>query len=141
MSKYLSLDYGTKRIGVALSDEDGIFAFSQDNIENRNKDYAISKIEKIIKENNVNLIIIGIPLGLDNKPTQMSKKVQSFTELLYNRTGVKIVNWNETLTSEFAKKNLMNLPKRKRNIDSEAARIMLQEYLDFKKETLNHPID
>jgi len=79
-------------------------------------------------------LLIGYPLGIDLKPTQMSIEVDKFISELEIEIKLKIIKWNEVGTSKIAQSNLRAKGNKKGNIDSESARIILQEYLDFKTE-------
>ncbi len=126
----LSIDFGLKRIGLALSDESETFAFSFDTIINKDEDKVFSYLKKIIEENSVDEIIIGLPLNSDETDTKMSLVIRKFSKKLFNLTQKKVTLWNEIFTSEIAKKNIQGFKKGKKYIDSEAARVILQEYLD-----------
>jgi len=128
--KILSIDFGLKRVGLAEADTEVRIAFALDPIVLNGKTNLIPKIKEIVSDKNIELILVGIPLGFDQKETQMSKKVLKFIEDLgCEIPDIKIKALNETLTSKQASANL-RLGKSKRSIDSESARIILQEYLD-----------
>lgn len=128
----LSIDYGLKRIGLALSDESNTFAFAFDTIINKDEEKILKSLQKIIEENSVEEIVIGLPLNSDDTDTEMSLAIREFAKKVYNSTQKKVILWNEIFTSEIAKKNIQGFKKGKKYIDSEAARVILQEYLDSK---------
>jgi putative Holliday junction resolvase len=132
MGRFLSIDYGTKRVGLALSDESNTLAFSITPLSNNREEELIRKIKDIVKKYTIQKIVVGLPLGLENKETQMSQQIRSFTKNLQASIHIEVILLNETLTSEMAKINLRSLKKRK-SIDSESARILLQEFLDNQK--------
>jgi putative holliday junction resolvase len=119
MGVLLGIDYGRRRVGLAISDESESIAQGIDAVLRDKQNKFFIKL------------IIGIPLGYNGKPTQMSNEVVEFASDLKELSGIEYVMWNETSTSEIARFNLRDTGKY--NIDSEAARIILQEYLDFKK--------
>ena len=127
----IALDYGEKRAGLAISDETEVFAFAIEPIIVKKNNLAEELIKKI-EELHVDEILVGVPLGLDEKPTEMSKVIEKFAERLRKLTGKKVILWNETLTSKFAQ-NTVSKKNRKKKLDSESARIILQEYLENKK--------
>lgn len=131
MSKILAIDYGRKRIGLALSDEDEFIAFTINPVSAENFTKLFQLLLKRIKEANPSTLLVGYPLGIDLKPTQMSIEVDQFIEKLKENFNFPIEKWNEVGTSKLAQKNIKN--SRNKSIDSESARIILQEYLDFKK--------
>lgn len=124
MSKYLSIDYGTKNVGLAISDDTKIFAMQLTPVRNKG---SIDNILKVIRDFDVSRIVIGLPLGSNGKETAMSKSIREFASELLFRSGVEIEYWDESYTSKFASKTM----RKKGSIDSESARIVLQEYLDF----------
>lgn len=131
MAFILGIDYGTKRIGTAISDETETIAQAFEILEVKNEDDGIEKLKELIEKYDISYFVIGQPLGIDSKPTQMSNQIDKFAEKLSENVKKEYTAWNETLTSEVAKKNRLNF--KRGYIDSEAARIMLQEYLDFKR--------
>ena len=134
MAVILGIDYGQKRIGLALTDETETIAQSINPITVKNSEDALKQLDAFLKDNNIASILIGLPLGIDEKPTQMSNEVLNFADKLKKLTGIEYDTWNETLTSEIAKTNPIGLGKGE--IDSESARIILQEFLDFRKENV-----
>ncbi len=131
MSLILGIDYGTKRIGTAISDETETIAQAFQVLEVKDENDGIKQLKEIIQKYNINFLVIGNPLGLESKPTQMSEKINLFSKKLAKESELDYKLWNETLTSEAAKENLKNY--KHGYIDAEAARIMLQEYLDYKR--------
>lgn len=131
MALILGIDYGTKRIGTSISDETETIAQAFEILEVKNDDEALEKLNALIQKYSISFLVIGLPLGLEFKPTQMSNQIEEFAKKLSNLTKLEYKTWNETLTSEVAKKNRLTF--KKGYVDSEAARIMLQEYLDFKR--------
>jgi putative holliday junction resolvase len=137
LSRILAIDYGTKRIGIAISDPLGIFATPRGIIENGPR--AMDEINGLIKSENVRTVIVGIPRTLSNTESEMTTEVIRFRDKLINALsplGVSVVSRDERLTSIMAETNIRSreLPKMKREKkslrDEEAARILLQEYLD-----------
>jgi putative holliday junction resolvase len=134
----LSLDYGKKRIGMALSDETELIAQAISMLPNKGDEKAIEKLKELLAKNPIRLILFGIPYGLDGKPTQMSKEIEKFAKLVNAELKIEYKLWNETLTSKSALTNLRSSKKQKSKnkmlIDSESARIILQEYLDQERQ-------
>ena len=131
MGKILAIDYGRKRMGIALADNDLKLAFALNSITSPDLKKLFSLVLSKIEEIKPNQILVGYPLGLDQKPTQMSNEIDSFISNLQNATAIEVVRWNEVGTSKIAMNNIRS--SRNKSIDSEAARIILQEYLDFNK--------
>lgn len=132
---FLGIDFGLKRTGIATSHFQDRIAFGQEPIVTTDENTLISKLTQVIATHNIGTIVIGMPLGLQEKDTQMSKKVRSFIKKLTEHLdkNIAIVEWNEVLTSKIASTNL-KMTKNKSSIDSESARIILQEFLDFQNE-------
>ena len=124
--RILAIDYGTKRIGLAVSDESQTLA-REFNILSPKKFWQ--EIKKIILENEIIKIVLGLPLGLSGGETQKTKEVYEFKNKLSNLVNLPIELIDERFSSSMAK----NLPGGSRNIDSLAAQIILQNYLNSHK--------
>jgi len=144
-SKYLSIDYGLKRIGIAVSDDERRFSFSRDYLFNDAN--LISNIFKLLKTENVSKIILGYPLNFKSEKTEMTIEVEKFRELLeknlkVNSLNTEIVFYDERLTSGIAQHNLYasGVSRKKRHekglIDSMSAQIILQDYIDKENNKL-----
>lgn len=131
ITRSLGLDIGDKRIGVALSDPQGMLA-SPLTIINRKDDLTdVEAITTIIDQNQVGQIIVGLPLYMDGSISNQAKKVQTFTQELGNRTEVPIEFRDERLTTVSAKRLMETVRKsRKTRDDAVAAALILQSYLD-----------
>jgi putative Holliday junction resolvase len=130
--RYLALDWGTVRIGAAVSDPEGKIAFPLDKyIDSKN---AIDEIKKIIEELQVEKILVGLPKGLNNQETESTREAVKFIENLKNQVGPPIETLDERFSSVAAGKTLTDQgisEKDQRSIkDNIAAQIMLQQYLD-----------
>ncbi|MSP64369.1 MAG: Holliday junction resolvase RuvX [Ignavibacteria bacterium] len=136
-SRVMSIDYGEKRIGVALSDEMQIIASQSFVIHN--SENAITEILLQVKNNNVSKIVIGLPLTLKSKSSQMTEQVTEFAKKITEQSIIDVVFWDERLTSKMAIGAIqqLGLKKKKRQekskIDELAATFILQSYLDSKK--------
>jgi len=135
--RVLAIDYGTKRLGIAISDEMQMLATSRGVIANGPK--MIAEILSLVESEHVCLVILGLPRTLRNTESAMTAEVLRFGEKLskaLDSLGIKIETRDERLTSLIAETNIRSreLPKHKREKkslrDEEAARILLQEYLD-----------
>lgn len=141
-TRYLCLDYGEKRIGVAVSDESKSFSFSRGVLGN---DPGLeNNILSMIRTENIEKIILGYPLDLRSEKTEVTKKVEEFKgklEKLLEKNSIiaDIEYYDERLTSRLARESMLSsgLKKSKRRdkglIDSISAQIILQDYLDKKK--------
>lgn len=135
MAKILAIDYGNKRTGLAISDIDEKLASRFLTLENRSLKNLIKEIKNIITKESIEKIIVGLPIGLKTESEQ-TQKTNDFINYLTKETGIPIKKINEVFTSKMAEKNLRDTgikrEELKKIIDQEAARIILQDYLDNK---------
>lgn len=122
--RYLGIDHGDKRIGIALSDEEGIFAFPFMTVENNKK--AIDGIKRICSEQGVDRIVMGLPLSFSMQETEQTKKVKEFAKKLSKEVGLPLEFENEILTSKQAGKQGVG----RQNIDESSAALILQSWMD-----------
>jgi putative Holliday junction resolvase len=140
MIRILGVDYGEKRIGIAVSDPLGITAQAVAVISKaKNFDQDIVELKKIMEEyNGVEEIVVGLPKTMAGEIGPQAQKVLAFIEALKNGLGVKITPWDERLTTVIAERELISAgvsrAKRKKVIDKSAASYILQSYLDGKKQ-------
>ncbi len=130
--RILSIDYGKKRIGLALSDPLFTFAYSFKTLINDKKLWG--NIDEIIKENNVSKVILGLPNERKNK--LLVARISNFKKDLEKRYKLEVITWDEEYTSAIAQKKIIEsvTKKKKRRdkglIDRNSAAVILQEYLD-----------
>ena len=136
MGRFLAIDFGEKRVGLALSDPTKIIAKPFKSISYNNHDDLLNKISLIIEQENVEKIILGLPKGLKGQQTAQTKKVLEFYNLIKEKNDIQIVTEDERLSSVSAKKSLVlqniKTGHNKALIDETAAAIFLQLYLDRK---------
>ena len=136
MGRLLAIDFGEKRVGLALSDPTKIIAKPFKSITYTDHDDLLNKISLIVKEKNIEKIILGVPKGLKGENTAQTKKVMSFFNLIKNKSIIPIVLQDERFSSVSAKKSLIlqniKTGHNKGLIDETAAAIFLQLYLDRK---------
>ena len=134
MSRVLGIDYGERRIGLALSDPMGIIAKPLRIIDRKITTDYISEILNTSKEKNANIIVVGLPLTLRGKKSKQTEIVQKFIEKLKQLGKIPVVPVDERLSSIAAKKSLQSQGVKtgheKGRVDETAAAIILQEYLD-----------
>ena len=130
----MGLDLGDKTIGVAISDPFFITAQAYLTIKRKKTSLDIKKLVDIIKDKEVNLIIIGLPKNLNNTLGPQAMKVISFVDLLKKETDIDIKYQDERMTTIQSDKVLMDMSvkceNRKKYIDKIAASFILQTYLD-----------
>ena len=139
--RVMGLDIGEKRIGVALSDPLGIIASALIVVERKTDEAAVKQIIELARENEVEGIIVGLPLSLDGSLGRQAQLVQHFIELLKGRIQLPIVTWDERLSTVAAERALLEVgmkrDKRKKRRDSLAASFILQSYLDAERSRIS----
>ena len=132
--RILGIDYGRKRIGLAMSDPFQIMASTLDTIPNANHNLATENIALIVKEQNISAIVVGKPLHMSGDEGKMMQEVKVFVNSLENRISIPIFLWDERWTTIRAEKLLIETgrsPSHSRNkIDQLAAAFLLQSFLD-----------
>lgn len=139
--RILGLDYGTRTVGVAISDELGIIAQPLETITRKDanklrKTYA--RIEEIVHEYGVKTIVLGFPKNMNNTIGERGNETIDFRDALVRRTKAEVILWDERLTTVASEKVLMESGVRRENrkkvIDQIAASLILQGYLDSCQE-------
>lgn len=137
--RYLGIDLGSKTVGLAMSDTTLTIASTYKTIFFKDEDYnsTINEIKDIIKEYNITKIILGLPKNMNNTLGERAEITLKYKELLEESTGLPIVMFDERLTSVISNSILieadMSRKKRKKKVDSIAAQIILQDYLNKEK--------
>ncbi len=143
--RYLGIDYGEKRIGLAISDQLGIIAGKLKTLENVSWNNVILELKKIIDERLVDEIVMGLPKNLKGEETQQTLKVKNFIILLKEKIKIPIREWNEMFTSKESNNILIeaNVSRkdRKKFVDQLSAVLILQGYLDSLKSTFHQNND
>ena len=141
--RIIGLDYGSKTVGVAVSDPLGFTAQGLETITRKDenklrKTYA--RIEALIREYEAEKIVLGYPKNMNDTEGERVQKTLAFKEALERRTGLEVVLWDERLTTVEAERILMDSGVRRENrktyIDKMAAAVILQNYLDAKCSSL-----
>ena len=134
MNRTLGIDYGDTRIGIAVSDPLKIISKPLRTL--KNNDNFLTELQNIIKEKNVDAIVVGYPIGMKGQVTKQTKKVDSFIKLLAENINIKISKVDERLSSVSASNSLIlqgiKTGYNKELIDDTSAAIILQEFLDRK---------
>ena len=135
--RILGLDYGSKTVGVAISDPLGITAQGVETIwrkQENNLRQTLARIEELISEYQVERIVLGYPKNMNNTIGERAQKSLEFKEMLERRTGLEVIMWDERLTTVEANRTLMEASVRRENrkqyLDQLAAVFILQGYLD-----------
>jgi len=138
----MAIDFGSQRVGIAVSDESKKFSFSREHFKNDKN--LFRNILEIIRSENIEKIIIGYPLNLKSEKTQQTLETEEFSkkltnQLISNSLRAEIVFADERFTSKIARYNILSsgLSKKKREnkgmTDSISAQIILQDYIDKVK--------
>ena len=139
----LSLDYGSKRIGVAICDELGITAYGVSTIIRRNRKQVLEALEELITQYDVKKIVIGYPIRLDGTRGIQCEKVDKFSGLLDAAFSLPVIKWDETLTTKEAEDILFEANvrrgKKKKVVDQLAATLILRGYLASLERKENIP--
>lgn len=133
MMRILGIDFGEKRIGLAISDEGGRIAHGLGVV--KVTDRVVEEIGEIISSNGVKEVVIGLPKDMNGDLGEQGKRVSSFGERLAFSLGVRVRLWDERLTTSSSERILIeaNLSRKKRRdvVDKVSATIILQGYLDY----------
>ena len=135
--RIMGLDYCTKTVGVAISDALGLTAQGIETIERKEENKlrrTCARIEELIREYEVEKIVLGFPKHMNNDVGERAEKSLEFKAMLERRTGLEVVMWDERLTTVAAERTLIESKvrreDRKKYIDKIAAVFILQGYLD-----------
>lgn len=135
--RILGLDYGTKTVGVALSDELGITAQPIMTIERKSENKlrkTLAKIEEIIDEYGVSFVVLGYPKNMNNTAGPRALATEAFKEHIERRTGLEVILQDERLSTKESERILIESGVRRENrkeyVDKMAAAVILQSYLD-----------
>jgi len=135
--RFLGLDYGTKRIGVALSNPEGTFAIPLETIAFNPDGSHVHAIRNIVDAYHVDRIVVGLPYNMDGSIGSRAEEALKWGKELEGLLGLSVDFWDERLSTSEAHGMLMNInmkgKKRKTVVDKIAASIILQGYLDSVK--------
>ena len=136
--RIMGLDYGSKTVGVAVSDALGLTAQGIEIVRRKSENklrQTLARIEEIAKEYGVEKIVLGFPKHMNNDIGERAEKSLEFKEMLERRTGLPVVMWDERLTPVEADRTMMETGIRRENrkeyVDMIAAVFILQGYLDY----------
>jgi putative holliday junction resolvase len=140
MGKILGLDYGEKRLGVAVSDPDGIIAMAHSvfDRDGGSGKALIEEIVRICRETGVEKVVVGLPINMNGTKGPMAEKIEAFAGKLATAVGLAVEKWDERLSTSMAERTLleadMSRSKRKKVRDKMSAQVILQGYLDAANE-------
>jgi len=132
--RILGLDHGTRRVGVAVSDEMHMIALPLEYIAPEPFADFLARLKEILREKEIELILIGMPRNMDGTYGPAAQKVKDFIAAIQLHIATPVKTWDERLTSAQANRVLLEgnvrRDQRKQNVDKMAAAILLQSYLD-----------
>jgi putative holliday junction resolvase len=138
----LGLDVGSRRIGVAVSDLLGFTAQGLDTIHRQNKRLDYAQLERVIRDYDVNEIVVGLPLRMSGDEGIQAEKMQAFAEELRQKFKLPVHLWDERLTSTQANRLLretdMSIRRRGQVVDQMAAVLILQSFMDHRSMSEKH---
>jgi putative Holliday junction resolvase len=132
MTRVLGIDPGTKRCGIAVTDSAQTMAFPRPALAR--DEMTMARIKALVEEESIGSVVIGRPVALSGNETSSTRDADEFFTQLREKMGVPVVQWDERLTTRDAQKSLsgagLSTKESRERIDSAAAVIMLQNYLD-----------
>ena len=135
--RILGLDYGSKTVGVAVSDPLGLTAQAVETIWRKQENHlrqTLARIDELAAEYQVERIVLGYPKNMNNTIGERAEATEQFKEDLERRTGLEVILWDERLSTVEAERILMDTGVRRENrkqyVDKMAAAVILQNYLD-----------
>ena len=137
MGRIVGLDLGTKRIGVAISDESQTISFAEETVNVTSAKVSLNYLAALVERYSADKVIIGLPLNMNGTKGPQAEKAIDFARRLQHRVKAEVLTFDERLTTSQGEQILiaadMSREKRKKHIDKLAAQIILQAYLDCSK--------
>lgn len=131
-----ALDLGTVRVGLAVADELGMLAHPRPHLDGRDRKRLLAEVAALARSEGLEVIVVGLPRRLDGREGPEARKARQFAEALEKQTGIRVLLWDEWLTTREAAARLKErglTQKQARGlVDSEAAAVLLQAYLDSR---------
>lgn len=131
--RLLGIDFGLKRVGLALTDEGGRMAFPRPALERTSNDALVAEIGRMAAEEKIEAVVLGLPIAMDGQETDLSRQVRNLARRITSKTGLPVHLVDERLTSAEAQARLREVGvssrKMKGKLDSGAAVLILEAYL------------
>ena len=135
--RILGIDYGEKRIGLAISDPLGFTAQGLETMMNGSKRQVLADLSKVCKENQVGEIVFGLPINMNGSRGPKAEEVLRLIPLVEKETGLPVKTWDERLTSREAGRLMieegLSRQRQRQNSDRLAATLILQGYLESRR--------
>ena len=136
--RILGIDWGERRVGVAISDPAEILAVPLCTCEVQSERSAVNEVVRLCKENDVEMIVVGLPINMDGTKGPIAAKAEAFAERLKKSANLPVELWDERLSTAQAERALIaadvSSAKRKQVRDKIAAQVILQAFLDSRAE-------
>lgn len=131
--RLIGIDWGMRRVGVAVSDDERAFVFAREPIVSKNQNELVENVLRIVDAEKVVGIVIGLPLRMDGSDSETTVMVRAFADKLAGRTYVPIMFIDETLSSTTAQEQMGRVRVRdiKEKLDSNAARVILENAISI----------
>ena len=134
-SRVIGVDMGSKKVGISISDENRKIATPLKTIDYKNIEYLANEIQKIVKDSGIDAIIFGNPLNMDGTKGSATQSIKDKIKLLSDKIDLPMFLWDERLSTvgafNLSSQLDINVSKRVKNIDKNAAAFILQGVLDF----------
>lgn len=139
--RVLSIDFGERRVGLAMSDPTGLIAHGLKTIDTKSISETLELITTIVDAEQIFEIVLGLPVNMDGTTGEMAAKVENFASQLRERVSCNIRTWDERLTSIAARRTMneigMEIRGNKGSLDRIAATLLLQNYLEFRRRSVD----
>ena len=133
MPRILAVDWGERRVGLAVSDPAGIIATGLDTLEVRNPTDALTQVSEVARREEVEAVVVGLPLLMSGERGEAAEAAQSFADALARRVGIPVTTYDERLTSALSARRLREIGVRtghaRKKVDQGAAIALLESYL------------
>ena len=137
MSRILAIDFGERRIGLAISDELGLIARGLSTFQKEEDKDFILHLKGMVDENEIEQIVVGLPKMMDGTLGEGAEQVKKFAEDIKEKLGIPITLWDERLSSVQSERILREMgekyTRKKEKVDQLSAVLILQSYLDYRK--------
>ena len=129
-----AIDLGSVRVGLAVADDLGMLAHPRPHLDGKDGGRLLTRLADIAKRDSIDVFVVGLPRRLDGREGPEARRARKFADDLRHKTGVEVVLWDEWLTTREAASRLrergLDAKRARSKVDSEAAAILLQSYLD-----------
>ncbi|NLT11608.1 MAG: Holliday junction resolvase RuvX [Clostridiaceae bacterium] len=138
----MAIDYGTRRIGVALSDPLRMIAQGFETISwnGEDIDFVMNRIFELMTQKQVVGVVVGRPRRTDGQESKLQQDIDAFSQSIFDKTGIRVIYWDERYTTVIANRQMQEVnisgANRKKMVDNMAAQIILREYLEKNRTSL-----